>query len=126
MNITSYMTKPPVTQLRPLHSYRPATEPSTAVEEASESLNWISSLQPTPDDETVIKAFVKLASRLIILEEGESFCIQDSRRGGFILAHNSISENDAVDAFHFVECRDRDIPSDFSIGEGKVSYINFR
>ncbi|SPJ79502.1 probable non-ribosomal peptide synthetase [Fusarium torulosum] len=124
MNIISHTTKPPVTQLRPLHSYRPATEPSTAVEEASESLNWTSSLQPRPDDETVIKAFVKLASRLIILEEGESFCIQDSSRGGFILAHNSISENDAVNAFHFVECCDRDIPSDFSIGEGKTLQLH--
>jgi hypothetical protein len=127
MNIMSHTTKPPITQLRPLHSYRPATETtSTAVGDASESLNWTNSLQPRPNDETAIKAFVKLVSRLIILEEGESFCIQDSRRGGFILAYNSSSENDAVDAFRFVECRDRDIPSDFSIGEGKVSYINFK
>lgn len=122
MNITSHTTKPPVTQLRPLHSYGPAIE---TPQEAAECLNWTSSLQPRPDDETAIKAFVKLVSRLIILEEGESFCIQDSRRGGFILAHKSSSENDATNEFHFVESQnDRDIPSDFSIGEGKVRFTN--
>jgi hypothetical protein len=124
MNITSHTTKPPVTQLRPLHSYRPATETS---EEATECLKWTSSLQPRPDDETAVKAFVKLVSRLIILEEGESFCIQDSRRGGFILARNSSSENDVANEFQFVESQnDRDIPSDFSIGEGKVRYANLK
>lgn len=122
MNIMSHTTKPPVTQLRPLHSYRPAAE---TAEEAAECLNWTSSLQPRPDDETAIKAFVQLVSRLIIVEEGESFCIQDSRRGGFILAHNSSSENDVANKFQFVESHnDRDIPSDFSIGEGKVRYTN--
>ncbi|KAI6749351.1 hypothetical protein HG530_015190 [Fusarium avenaceum] len=122
MNITSHTTKPPVTQLRPLHSYGPAIE---TPQEAAECLNWTSSLQPRPDDETAIKAFVKLVSRLIILEEGESFCIQDSRRGGFILAHKSSSENDATNEFHFVESQnDRDIPSDFSIGEGKTLQLH--
>ncbi|KAM0289550.1 hypothetical protein ACHAO9_005826 [Fusarium lateritium] len=119
MNITSHTAKPPVTQLRPLHSYRAATETST-----SESLNWTSTLQPTPNDETAIKAFVKLVSRLVILEEGETFCVQDSRRGGFILAHNSSTENDAVNEYHFVECHDGDIPSDFSIGEGKTLQLH--
>ncbi|WZH47069.1 Putative non-ribosomal peptide synthetase [Fusarium acuminatum] len=122
MNITSHTTKPPVTQLRPLHSYRPATETS---EEATECLKWTSSLQPRPDDETAVKAFVKLVSRLIILEEGESFCIQDSRRGGFILARNSSSENDAANEFQYVESQnDKDIPSDFSIGEGKTLQLH--
>lgn len=122
MNIMSHTTEPPVTQLRPLHSYRPATKTS---QEAAECLNWTSSLQPRPDDETAIKAFVRLVSRLIILEEGESFCIQDSRRGGFILAHNPSSENETANEFQFVESQnDRDIPSDFSIGEGKVRYAN--
>lgn len=122
MNITSQTTKPPVTQLRPLHSYRLAAETG---EEAAKCLNWTSSVQPRPDDETAFNAFVKLVSRLIILEEGESFCIQDSRRGGFILAHKSSSENDAANEFQFVESQnDRDIPSDFSIGEGKVRFTN--
>jgi ferricrocin synthase len=111
------MTRLPVTQLRPLHTHQQWTG-------ATQPISWTSSVEPRPDEETAIKAFVKLVSHLVILDEGETFCIQDSKRGGFIFAQYSSSEKKEVDSFRFVKLEnDQDIPSDFSIGEGKVSDI---
>ncbi|KAG4271816.1 hypothetical protein FPRO04_14650, partial [Fusarium proliferatum] len=67
------MTRPPVTQLRPLHTDQQSTE-------TSQRISWTSSVQPRPDEETTIKAFVKLVSHLVVLDEDENFCIQDTKR----------------------------------------------
>lgn len=110
------MTRPPVTQLRPLHTDQQSTE-------TSQPISWTSSAEPRPDEETAIKAFVKLVSHLVVLDEDENFCIQDTKRGGFILAQYSSSERNELDSFRFVKLENRqDTPTDFSIGEGKVSY----
>lgn len=110
------MTRPPVTQLRPLHTDQQSTE-------TSQRISWTSSVQPRLDEETTIKAFVKLVSHLVVLDEDENFCIQDTKRGGFILAQYSSSERYELDSFRFVKLENhQSIPTDFSIGEGKVSY----
>ncbi|GKU05335.1 unnamed protein product [Fusarium langsethiae] len=109
MDTGSSIERPPVTQLRPLHTYQQSLQSSN-----DQLLHWTSSFEPRPDRDTAIKAFVKLVSRIIILDEGESFCVQDSQRGGYILAH---SDAENVD---FVQCEsNQDIPTQFSIGEGK-------
>jgi hypothetical protein len=109
------MTRPPVTQLRPLHTQQQSIE-------ASQPISWTSSVEPRPDEETAIKAFVKLVSHLVVLDEEENFCIQDTKRGGFILAQYSSSERNELGSFRFVKPENhQDIPSDFSFGEGKVS-----
>ncbi|OBS22589.1 hypothetical protein FPOA_08925 [Fusarium poae] len=109
MDTGSSIQQPPVTQLRPLHTYQQSLQPSN-----DQLLHWKSSFEPRPDQDTAIKAFVKLVSRLIILNEGETFCIQDSQRGGYILACLNAKNID------FVHCEpDQNIPTQFSIGEGK-------
>ncbi|CAG1979935.1 unnamed protein product [Fusarium graminearum] len=101
--------EPPVTQLRPLHTYQQSLQSSN-----DQLLHWTSSFEPRPDQDTAIKAFVKIVSRIIILDEGESFCIQDSQRGGYILA------NSDAETVKFVQYEvDQDIPTQFSIGDGK-------
>ncbi|KAF5544263.1 ferrichrome siderophore peptide synthetase [Fusarium phyllophilum] len=113
------MTRPPVTQLRPLHTHQQSTE-------ASQPIIWTSSIEPRSDEETAIKAFVKLVSHLVVLDEDENFCIQDSRRGGFILAQHSSSEISELGCFRFVKLENhQDIPTDFSIGEGKILQLHF-
>ncbi|KAF4493937.1 Ferrichrome siderophore peptide synthetase [Fusarium agapanthi] len=91
MDNTMSMTRPPVTQLRPLHTQQQSPK-------ESQPISWTSSVEPRPDEEIAIKAFVKLVSHLVILDEGENFCIQHTKR---------------------------DIPSDFSIGEGKTLQLHF-
>ncbi|EKJ77378.1 NPS1 [Fusarium pseudograminearum CS3096] len=109
MSIKFSVQEPPVTQLRPLHTYQQSLQSSN-----DQLLHWTSSFEPRPDRDTAIKAFVKLVSRLIVLDDGESFCIQDSQRGGYILA-NSVAET-----VEFVQYEvDQDIPTQFSIGQGK-------
>ncbi|KAF4951973.1 hypothetical protein FGADI_7089 [Fusarium gaditjirri] len=112
------LTRPPVTQLRPLHTRQQSTE-------ASRPISWTSSVEPRPDAEAIIKAFVKLVSHLVILDEGEEFCIQDTKRGGFILAQYSSSERNELDSFRFIKPENnQNIPSDFSIGEGKILQLH--
>ncbi|PNP76744.1 hypothetical protein FNYG_10163 [Fusarium nygamai] len=119
MDNTMSMTRPPVTQLRPLHTHQQSTE-------ASQPISWTSSVEPRPDEETAIKAFVKLVSHLVVLDEGENFCIQDTRRDGFIWAQYSSSEGNDLGSFRFVKPEThQDIPSDFSIGEGKILQLHF-
>ncbi|KAM0342561.1 hypothetical protein ACHAPU_009413 [Fusarium lateritium] len=127
MDNASLSTGPPVTQLRPLHTHQQATDTASEADVGLEpqQLNWISSIQPRPGHDTAVKAFVKLVSRLVILDEDESFCIQDPSRGGYILAHRSSSGNDARDDFHFIEFQNyRNIGSDFSIGQGKTLQLH--
>ncbi|KAF5972652.1 ferrichrome siderophore peptide synthetase [Fusarium coicis] len=119
MDDTMSMTRPPVTQLRPLHTHQHSTE-------ASQPISWTSSVEPRPDEETAIKAFVKLVSHLVVLDEGENFCIQDTKRGGFIFAQYSSFEGNNLGSFCFVKLAShQDIPSDFSIGEGKILQLHF-
>ncbi|KAF5583502.1 ferrichrome siderophore peptide synthetase [Fusarium subglutinans] len=111
------MTRAPVTQLRPLHTQRQSAKESRPI-------SWTSSVEPRADEETAIKAFVKLVSHLVILDEGENFCIQHTKRGGFFLAQYSSSERNEPGSFRFVKDENhQDIPSDFSIGEGQVSLM---
>ncbi|KAF5586125.1 ferrichrome siderophore peptide synthetase [Fusarium pseudoanthophilum] len=118
MDNTMSMTRPPVTQLRPLHTHQQSTE-------ASQPISWTSTVEPRPDEETAIKAFVKLVSHLVVLDEGENFCIQDTKRGGFILAQYSSSERNELGSFRFVRPdTHQDIPSDFSVGEGKILQLH--
>ena len=129
------MPQPPVTQLRPLHSYqqpvsqdleRQSSRGQDTIENDSQLLHWSSTLKPFPDFDTYIRAFVKLVSRVVVLEPGEPYCIQDSTRGGFILAHSGTSghegEKGQDGAYSFIAYpAGHSIPTDFSIGNGKVS-----
>lgn len=135
MKNTASGPQPPITQLRPLHSHQqPSNQElerrSPKVQDRFEDdpllLHWSSTLDSRPDEDTYIKAFVKLVSRIVVLDRGETYCIQDSTRGGFILAqsvregHEWEEKEDGV--FTFIEwADDQDIPTDFSIGAGKVS-----
>ena len=106
----------PVTRLRPLHTYQQSHQSSNGL-----SLNWTSSVEPRPDETTAVQTFVKLASQLVVLDEGESFCIQDSRNTGYILACSTPTKD--IEIHDTVKCDDgQDIPTDFSLGDGKVSY----
>ncbi|RGP79905.1 ferrichrome siderophore peptide synthetase [Fusarium longipes] len=78
--------------------------------------------EPRPDRETAVKAFVKLVSFLIILDEGESFCVRDSERDGYILAHLDAEDIEQ----HFIQCDNgQDVPTEFSIGQGKALQLHF-
>ncbi|CAG7554655.1 unnamed protein product [Fusarium equiseti] len=108
----------PVTQLRPLHTYQQSQQSSDG-----EAIHWTSSFEPRPDEKTAVQTFVKLASRLIVLDEGESFCIQDSRNNGYILARSTSSKDIEID--ETVPYDDgQDIPTDFSIGDGKALQLH--
>ncbi|KAF4336773.1 ferrichrome siderophore peptide synthetase [Fusarium beomiforme] len=118
MDNAASVTRPPVTQLRPLHTYQQSNEPSPLI-------SWVSSLEPRPDQDTAIKAFVSLVSHLVILDDGEAFCIQDSKRSGFILAQYSVIETNKIGSSRFFKSEtDQDIPSDFSIGNGKILQLH--
>jgi hypothetical protein len=96
------------------------------LENGVQLVHWLSPLEPRLDKATTIKAFVKLVARILVLEPGEAYCIQDVERGGYILARSSTSahedgDNDEDRAFNFINCPDDyDVPTDFSIGDGKV------
>lgn len=117
--MTSITSSPPITELRPLHCLQPEASRQGASAASTELAQWQSALSPRPDDETCIKAFVKLVSRIVVLEDGEAYCIQkrtSTHGSGFILAHAG------QDKFSFVECHNAsdEIPSDFSIGDGNL------
>ena len=116
MENRSSILRLPVTQLRPLHTYQQSQQSSDG-----EIVHWASSSEPRPDETTAVQTFVKLASQLIVLGEEESFCIQDSRNNGYILARSTPTKDIEID--DAVKCDDgQDIITDFSIGDGKVSY----
>lgn len=127
-------SKPPITLLRPLHSHQQSADEKfqpqlsggqNRLENEVNIIHWFSSLEPRPEETTCLQAFVRLVSQIIILDPGESYCIQDSIRGGFILAQSpSTTQEEQEDdgAFEFIDCAGcNDIPTDFSIGSGKVS-----
>jgi ferricrocin synthase len=79
-------------------------------------VQWQSTLAPRPDEETCIKAFVKLVAHIGVLEDGEAYCIQNhssTAGSGFILAHAG------QDKFDYVEYNtaSAEIPTDFSVGD---------
>ncbi|RSL73998.1 hypothetical protein CEP53_000595 [Fusarium sp. AF-6] len=122
MNDMASKSQPPITRLRPLHSRQQLdTLDSQSVDEP-QLLQWTSSIEPRPSHETAVKAFVELASRIVVLDADEEFCIQDSTRGGYILTRSS---HDTNQAFEFIECVDvDDIPTDFSIGKDKALQLH--
>ena len=108
-------TRPPVTQFRPLHTLIELDETSSLAQ-----LTWASSLGSQASENTVLQAFVRLVSLISIVDPGEPFCVQDSTRGGYIWAR--AGDNDRGDSHAFVRYGEYqgDIPTDFSIGPGKV------
>ncbi|KAF4981723.1 hypothetical protein FZEAL_2525 [Fusarium zealandicum] len=132
------MTRPPTTQLRPLHCYQlsasqqqlelSSSEVQDRLQDSPQLLHWSCTLEPRPDEATSIKAFVKLVSYLVILDPDEAYCIQDSTRGGFILARSPSTDDGQEkedEAFSFIACDDHHaIQTDFSIGEGKALQLH--
>lgn len=117
--MTSITSSPPITELRPLHCLQPEASRQGASAATTGLAQWQSTLSPRPDEETCIQAFVKLVSRIVVLADGEAYCIQkrtSTHGSGFILAHAG------QDKFNFVECHNTsdEIPSDFSIGDGNL------
>lgn len=119
MNDMASKPQPPVTRLRPLHSLQQlSTLYSETTGDEPQVLHWTSSLEEGPDEQKSVKAFVELVSRIVVLDHDEPYCIQDSTRGGLILARFS---HDGRSTFEFIQCANvDDIPTDFSIGKGKV------
>lgn len=116
IKMTPTTSSPPITVLRPLHCLQHETSQEETSSVETKSPHWQSGLSPRPDEETCIKAFVKLVSHVVVLEQGEAYCIQqqNSSRGRyFILAH--LGQND----FNFVNYHDDgdELPTDFSIGD---------
>ncbi|KAI3396007.1 hypothetical protein diail_578 [Diaporthe ilicicola] len=119
----SATTSPPITELRPLHCLQyddsRRGEPPTAAAPEREQLRWQSRLSPKPDAGTCTRAFVKLVSQIIVLDHGESYCIEQHSttcKRSFILAHAGAED------FNFVEYNDAvgEIPTDFSIGDTQL------
>lgn len=137
MENTVTMPEPPITRLRPLHSHQQAPNQDLETrpfevhdihENAPEVARCFGSLTTRIDKHTCITAFLKLVSRIVALEPREAYCVQDSTRGGFILARSRCTveedgrEDEEDGSFDFVACADDfEIPTDFSIGDGKVS-----
>ena len=124
MATTATNPRPPVTQLRPLHSqqHSPNQWQGGCLQDETKLLHWSSTLEPKPNEDAAVGAFVKLVSLLVILDPGDEYCIQDSSRGGFILARPPAPGDEDGDVeSSFVGCADvRCIPTDFSIGNGRV------
>ncbi|KAF5012186.1 hypothetical protein FDECE_1741 [Fusarium decemcellulare] len=128
MNNSAAMPTPPITQLRPLHSHQ---QPSSGVQKDQQHaddpqlLYWSSRLEPTPTKHTSIQAFVKLVSRILVLDAGEAYCIQDTTCGGYLLAYAAGEGHEDKDGVFTQVEYDSDIPTDFSIGEGKALQLHF-
>ncbi|RSM04860.1 hypothetical protein CEP52_006560 [Fusarium oligoseptatum] len=117
MNDMAFKSQPPITRLRPLHSRQQLDAPDSQSVDEPQLLQWASSIEPRPDSETAVKAFVELVSRIVVLDADEEFCIQDSTRGGYILARFS---HDTNQVSSFTEFNGIDnIPTDFFDWQGK-------
>lgn len=124
MVTTASMPRPPITQLRPLHCYQQLSQhesgslsPAQASQDNCQLLHWDSTLDLTLDENTCIKAFVKLVSNVLVLDLGETFCIQHTAGGGFIFARHG----DEDGGFTFVDYNDsQDALTDFAIGPGSA------
>ncbi|KAK0751380.1 hypothetical protein B0T18DRAFT_340939 [Schizothecium vesticola] len=126
--------RPPITQLRPLHTHQQHPNPELETPQAEghdhaqhdfELVHWLSSLEPKPDRDMAVKAFAELVARIVILEPGEAYCIQDAKRGGFLLAHSASAGDGVERILSFVERSDLDdIPTDFSIGGTKALQLH--
>ncbi|KAL1888447.1 NRPS protein [Sporothrix stenoceras] len=81
---------------------------------------WTSSVGFPIDNEAAVQAFVELVSRVAFVEPGESFCIQDKARGGYIEAR--VGDDGRVIKWSFVHHADNghDVHTDFSIGDGQA------
>ncbi|PHH62146.1 hypothetical protein CDD81_7520 [Ophiocordyceps australis] len=121
------MSQLPVTRLGPLHCHQQQSPheletPGPRVQDDAQLLRWQCCFEYKPDKDTCVEAFVRLVSQILVLQVGEAYCIQDSTRRGLILAHQNDDEHHAST---FIKCQDgQDIPSDFSIGRGKVLQLH--
>ena len=124
------LPRPPITQLRPLHTWQQNLDykletPQPGGQDRGrhdfQLLHWSSSLEPKPGQDTAIKAFAELVVRIVVLDPGEACCIQDTKRGGFLLVNPASGDQGSQSTLSFVESPGLyDIPTDFSIGGSKV------
>jgi ferricrocin synthase len=134
MNNTALTRQLPSTQLRPLCSDQvppnkvlelSVSKERDLLQDDCQLLHWSSRLEGNFEEVTIIRAFVKLVSLVVLLDAGEEYCIQDSIRGGVILAQAASEDSEEVDSpkyFRFIACGEsQDIPTSFSVGTGKVS-----
>lgn len=107
--------RPPVTQLRPLHTLN-----ETGAIPRSAHLTWTSSVRKPVSEVLAVQAFMRLVSLVSIVEPGDSFCIQDAARGGYVCARVGDDFRAGCHSFYPHGDDRGDIPTDFSIGPGKV------
>ncbi|KAJ4248424.1 hypothetical protein NW762_012761 [Fusarium torreyae] len=106
-------TRPPVTQFRPLHTrIELETQPEA-------QLTWTSSIELRASEDVILRAFLRLVALVTIVDSGETFCVQDTARCGYIWTRAGQQNDD----HSFVPYRD-EIPTDFSIGSGKALQLH--
>ncbi|KAF5121154.1 Nonribosomal peptide synthetase sidC [Metarhizium anisopliae] len=103
--------RPPVTQLRPLHTCNEIDATRSA------ELGWTAPFASGPSEETMLEAFVRLVSRILIADLGEAFYIKHDARGGFIKARVGDHVNGSYSLIPYGQ-QGQDMSSDFSIGPG--------
>lgn len=124
----------PITQLRPFHTRQYLDKLVEASNSGSkrngcndeETLIWKSSQEPRPDGDTAIAAFVELVSHIVVLDAGETYCIQDSIRDRVLVCGPGLEETQITNGRDFkvvVRASHENVPTDFSIGAGKVSAV---
>lgn len=121
----------PATQLRPFHT-RQCLDKSVDVSAKNngfndeETLKWKSSHEPRPDKDTAVVAFMELVSLIVVLDAGEAYCIQDSVRDRVLVCRKRLEETQNInggDVEVLQRAADGNVPTDFSIGAGKVSAV---
>ncbi|KAH0431461.1 hypothetical protein CcaCcLH18_07077 [Colletotrichum camelliae] len=111
--------RPPVTQLRPLHTLN-----ETGDIPPSAHLTWTSSVRKPVSEVLAVQAFIRLVSLVSIVEPGDSFCIQDAARGGYVCARVCDDFRAGCHSFYPHGDDRGDIPTDFSIGPGKALQLH--